>query len=574
MNQEEIIKVLPREHIRMRQIGAKETYLLASRGSWKSTVALPLYVKEKVEELPRSTGVIVGLSFDGMDDNTINPMLRGLATFGYHDGIHFVYGKRPPKSWPKPYQPIINDKYEHVITFFNGTVIQLISLARMASANGVSAQWGIFDEVKFMDQYQLTTEIFPIFRGNEEHFKIGELEVAGEMKPIFKSGMFSKMFCTDKEADPVKIQWLLDKRKLVDPEAVEIAIAYHNEIYRLWEEEYHAEGAGQVRKAKTLRLIGQYELELAAVRTDMVYVAEISIDDVAPFMSKEWYRDKRRNSTEIIWNSAYKNKDPEGVGDKFYPFFKKEIHGYSVPGQEDVDPHRSLIITMDYGHSLAPLTVCQLSILPGRTKPSLNYIDEVYTLAQSAPDRLFPNGNGSPGNIEECVQLFSQRYKKHPKRVIYYVYDHTAIGRRAEAEEYFKIVKRLLRNNGWFVQEIYTGKAPRHFGKYTRTSAWLKASAPELFPDTEMHSDPNQLTININTDRCPRLITSITGAKAKIKGKETEKDKSYEDTSKYPMLDQSMTTHFSDNFDMTNHAVLHLKKIRYYAVTTGTSIGK
>src|SRR5690606_5035202 len=117
-----------------------------------------------------STGVGVCLSYEHLDKNTLDPLIRGLEDLGFKKDKDYVIDKRPPEHWPKPYLSAGNEKYDRTLTWSNGTTIKFISLARKAGANGVSAQWGFFDEVKFMNPDDLT-EIFPIFRGNEQYFK-------------------------------------------------------------------------------------------------------------------------------------------------------------------------------------------------------------------------------------------------------------------------------------------------------------------------------------------------------------------------------------------------------------------
>lgn len=529
---------LPAEHIRLRLIRPNETYLLASRGSFKTSRALPLYVIDMVYEMPRSSGVIVGLSFEHLGDNTIPPFLQALEEFGFHHGEHYVFGKRPPASWPRPYLGVYNDKYDHVMTFHNGTSLHIVSLKKVASANGISAQWGVFDEAKFMDESQLTQEIFPIFRGNEDYFK-------------YSSGYLSKFFSTDKEADPVQIKWLLKKRELVDTEVVDIVITYQLELNDLLQQ-YNADDMGAVRKQKLLKQMQQLQTELAQLRSNLIYVGEINVDDIRPLLGDRWYADKQRNSSERIWKVAYKNEDPVIAGESFYPAYKNELHEYEM--LNDINPSKPFIFTPDYQHSVAPIVISQLARLPGSDEVSLNHVDEVYTLPSPRIDDIQPNGNGSKGSLDEAVQIFCNRYKHHGNKTVFYVYDHTAIGRRVNIDEYYKLVFKKLKENGWHVVKVYTGRAPDHYNKYSRTSEWLK------------HSDKSLPRILINRLRCKKLTISITNSPAKTTNGKTEKDKELENTTRHPDVDQSETTHFSDCFDMVNHAVLFLKKIKYNAL--------
>ena len=108
------------------------------------------------------------------------------------------------------------------------------------------------------------------------------------------------------------------------------------------------------------------------------------------------------------------------------------------------------------------------------------------------------------------------------------------------------MVEKILRKNKWKVVQIYTAEAPEHYMKYQDTREWLTETNDDLMP------------IRINR-KCTKLIISITGAGATTKNDKTQKEKKDE---KQTALNQSETTHFSDTFDMINHAVLKLKRIK------------
>jgi hypothetical protein len=466
--------------------------------------------------MPRSTGAIIGISFEHLMDNTLPPLKSFLASRGVVEGEHYVIMKRPPDHWPKPYAGVLDPTYKHAWTWSNGTTIQLISLRRKASANGVSAQWAYFDECKFMDEKELEDEIFPIIR---------PIEISD---PFFKncSGYLSKFFSTDKNADPVYIKWLLKKRSLVDYRKIELVKALQLSVY---EQTALLEGCKKKEEVKIKKQIYEDEALLARLRSKLVYVSEVNADDVRPILGDKWYFSKKRSAKKRDWDVIYLNKDPDTPGEAFYPSFSKEKHQYT--SEDDVDPHGLFIIAFDYQHTVAPLPIAQLSTLPGRDSVSLNYVDEVHT--------VYPQG------LREAVKLFCNKYKNHLVRAVYYVYDHTAIGKRLEAETYTAIVTSELEKNGWTVYHIFTGQAPDHYDKYVNTKDWMDNEKGDYYD------------IMINT-KCKKLIASIQGAGAKTVGDKTKKDKSGELES---TLDQSETTHFSDAFDMINDAVLKQKLI-------------
>jgi hypothetical protein len=525
--------VLPLGLIMIRLVRAMNTILLAARGTFKTSRGIALYLIDMIYEMPRSTGVLVGLSFEHLGDNTLPPLLQAWEEFGFINGQHFVVGKKPPKEWPRPYLGIANEKFDHTICFHNGTIIYLVSLVKKASANGISAQFGAFDEVKFMDQKTLMDEIFPIFRGNEQTKKMFQ----------FSSGYLSKFFATDKQADPVKIKWLLDKRKQQDKVVIDIVVTLQlhlNDLKALYSK------AGINRRQKLRPEILKIEKKLAALRSDLTHVAEVSAYDVVYAHGEGWLKDKKRNSKQREFKVTYENEDPDKPGESFYPDFSQLQHCYSIDG--DIDPAKAFIMAADYQHSIAPITVAQVGRLPGMEDVSLNYIDNLYAMPEFEADQLTAEEllQVVQGELQEAAQLFCDRFRNHPTKKVYYVYDQTATGKRINADQYFVMVKRILRKNRWKVIDVYTAEAPEHYMKHQDAREWL----------TEKNA--NVMPIRIHT-RCTKLITSIIGSAATTKNGVTKKLKTDE---QHQTLNQSETTHFSDTFDMINHAVLKLRRIR------------
>lgn len=526
--------VLPKPHLLTRLVRANETYMLAARGTFKTSRGIAIYLVDMIYEMPRSTGVLVGLSFEHLGDNTIPPLLHALDEFGFIQGEHYVVGKRPPAYWPRPYGGILNDKYDHVISWHNGTAVYMVSLVKKASANGISAQWGCFDEAKFMDERTLIDEIYPIFRGNEQT----------KEKFSNSSGYLSKFFATDKKADPVKIKWLLNKRKLVNQKTVDIVITLQLHLNEL---KHKFENSGiNVREALRPKIVS-IEEKLSHLRRGMVYVSEVSAYDVLYAHGESWLNDKRRNTrSNNDFAVTYENQDPIKPGESFYPDFNPLIHTYN--DDTDYDSDKPLIFATDYQHSIAPIVVCQIAKLQGETRPSLNYINNLYAMPEPDMDGLTEDEREQmvEGELQEAVQHFCDTYKNHRLKKVYYIFDQTATGKRVNADQYFVMVKKILRRNKWKVVIIYTAEAPEHYMKHQDTREWLTEKNEEFMP------------IRIN-QRCTKLIISITGSGATTKNGKTQKLKTDE---KQQRLNQAETTHFSDTFDMVNHAVLKLKRIK------------
>mgnify|MGYP000296505721 CR=1 FL=1 len=513
---------MPLPHFQIRLVRANTTYFVANRGGFKTTRGIAPYVIDCVYEMPQSTGIITSPSFEHLRDNTLNPLLNALNEFGFVEGEHYVVGVRPPEHWPRPLIMVVSKKYDHIISFHNGTNIIMVSMARKGSVNGISAQWGVFDEAKLMNERELIDVVFPVFRGNEKHFS--------------RSSLFmSKFFATDKLADPSHIKWILKKRDQNDQKKIDIVISLQLHVNSLIQA--YAE-ATIIQKALLKAQIRMIQEKLAKLRANMTFYVEASAEHTVEVLGDKWLADKKQNMKPYEYKVAILNEDPDRPEDGFYPDYDSNVHSHEI--MEDYNSNAPLIIACDYQHSVAPICIAQVSKLPGAERESLNYVDEVYTL--------------SPEGLEEAVHLFCKNYATHAKRIVYYIYDQTATGKRVNADEYYKMVTSILRRNRWQVVEVWTGKQPGHYQKYIDTKQWLK-------------EDTTAMPIRINKKRCPKTIISITSAPAKVRNNQTIKDKSSEEKTN---LDQSETTHFSDVFDMTNHAVIKLNKIRTVAsVATG-----
>jgi hypothetical protein len=148
--------------------------LIAGRGFGKS-FDNGIDIAKKVEALPRSKGLFLGITYTQILTNTLLPMKAAWEQyFGYIEGIHYVVGKKPPEWFAKPYQK--PERYENVVTFWNGTTLVFGSFDRPQLIRGASYDWVITDEALLIkeDIYkQIVTPTIrpthPIFKGRPYH---------------------------------------------------------------------------------------------------------------------------------------------------------------------------------------------------------------------------------------------------------------------------------------------------------------------------------------------------------------------------------------------------------------------
>lgn len=513
----------------VRLIGANETYLLWGRGTGKSTGALAPHMANLVDAMPGHLGCILGMDYTHLDTNVLPKLYLGLQSCGYKEGEHFVLGK-PPKSWPSCLFPIKN--WERTMTWRNGTSFQQISVHKRGSANAFDFQSLIVDEAKFFAEEDIEGEVTPAMRGFDKIFG---------HKPEY----LSKIFATDKYADYIKIKWLLDKRKKVDQKKIDT-------VYQLQLHLMELDGAlvsATKQEAKKINDgIRAIRVRLDYLRKDLVYVSEASAEDNKGNLGKKWWAEQNKKP-EYEKNVAVKNEDPTRSENGFYPGLTEKHTYVEIYPNFDCVPTLPFIVAMDYQHSIAPMDVTQLSRLPNSPDITLNYIQEFYAMA--------------PKGLEDTVDQMCDYYKHHGNKQVYYVYDNTAIALRVSAKPVKDIVVDRFHYHRWVVHEVYTGQGLDHYLRYER----LKNRMTEKDVKNEYYP------FRFNKSRLYKTLISMRGAGAVQTTAGTKKNKEYENTKKYPRLDQSETTHFSEVFDQIDYAVNELRRIHPGGSPDGVGAG-
>lgn len=490
----------------VQMIQANETWCLWGRGTGKTVGALAPWMSRIAESMPGHLSGIFGKTFEHLDNNIMPKLLLGLQEAGYIKDVHYVVGTKPPKNWQPCLYPI--KKYDRTLTWHTGTTFQQVSLFEKGSANAFDFQSGIFDEAKYMDQQQLEDEVFPTFRGFDHIFG---------HKPEY----LAKIFATDKLEDYMKIKWILDKRKLMDHKRVETVLKLQMCLNDLEAESAIAGVRRKIIISRDRRAINQ---RLQMLRRDMIYVSEAKAIDNVKNLGKKWFADKKRMMSDYEFSVAIDNKDPSMAAQGFYPGLSPH-NLYEDNISNDYLEEKPFFIAMDYQHSISPMTVAQVHTLHGEVKPSVNFINEFYEL--------------HPKGLEDTIDAFCNHYRHHRAKVVYYIYDHTAVGDRVSAKPVKDIVVTTFRKKGWSVVECYTGQAPKHFMKYEKMKNWMEEKQA-----TQLRN------IRFNQAKCIYTMISMQGSGTIIKNGQTQKNKQYELTHRYPKVDQRETTHFSDCVDM------------------------
>lgn len=502
-------------------VNAAVNYLAWARGTGKTTGVLGPKSADLVHKMPRGKGGFIGKDYEQILDRTLPEIMSVWDTLGYKENHHWRMGK-PLPDWERPLVPPV--KWDHAVSWYNGSCIMLLSLAVTGISNGLSIQWLMGDEAKYWDRGKLK-EVLKAVRGLRGKF--------GDVAEYL-----SQWFATDKWADDIgDIQWFLDKKKEMDTDLVETILSLQLEVNRL---KSALDCEIDPKQADVLtHNIKQYQHIADALRRKCVHFSEAGAIANELILGPEWREKQRADLPADEFAVAIDNEDPTLGRHAFYSALKPNIHYYQHT--HDLDLTRPLIIAADYQASISPIVVAQYGQLESELFETLNFVRRIFAL--------------HPHGLAEACKQFAESLCGHVTKEVFYVHDHTAIGKTPLGKSFKDTVLSCLSDAGWTVTPISTGKAPEHGVKWEGIKNILNNNSSMV-----------GLPVRINTLMAEELKISLERAKAvSMGGKVTQKDKRHENTHRYPDYPQQYATHFSDCFDQILQATHILKMVPHTA---------
>lgn len=491
-------------------VNANVTYCPWARSAGKTTGGIGPRFDHLRKAMPRSQSILFSDTYERLKDKLVpNVELFFQEKLKLQDGRDYVSFKKPPDHWRKPIIPI--KKFDHVISFSDGFAICCASAGVDGSANGYNAQSAVIDEAKFVKEDTINTELLPALRGAKELF--GHL-------PEY----LSHWYFTDKWGE--NISWILAKKKRYDEKLVQAVLSLELQV-----QQWQAEASKYSSTATQYKFLNKAETvrkKLDIIKKDLVYYCESKPYENEPAVGKKYFRDKRRDLSELEYNVAILNLDPDTVVNTFYPALARLRHYHKL--MNDTTEEQPLIVAMDYQWKITPMVVGQWGTLPGRTEQTFNIVNALHTLH---PD----------GGIKATISAYCEYYKTRNDKSVYYVYDHTATAKHSDIGSFKEIAVKAWLANDWNVIEIHMGQAPAHNTKHETIKKWMLVDKI-MFNDVRAHF----------------LLESMRNAGAITTGGITKKDKSKEKTAKNPVEQ----TDYSDAFDMLAMAVVEMNLVSSY----------
>ena len=436
-------------------IGANTTVIVAGRRTGKTDSIASPFVYRNMQRMPGSTGGIVVPTFKHGLTNTIPGLLAAWRRWGLLPGVHYVVGRRPPKSFGSAI--IEPTDYEHVISFYNGSRAVIISQDRPGSSNSLTLSWLLVDEAKFIDYEKLKDETLPANGGIKSYF--------GRHSFNHSIMILSDMPQTKKGS------WFLHYKEKMDPELIAAIEALILRIYELKERVRDCRAKGIEPPAYCQSRIRKLDRQLNQLRSVAVYYKEYSSIENLQLLGENYIKQMKRDLTPLTFQTSILCKQIGIAKDGFYSSMR-ETHKYDASNFEyldkvwqniesgknivvnssgadkDVNPDAPICIGMDYNANINWIVAGQIA---GRR---LNVIKSFYVKFER--------------KLPELIADFCHYYAEHRNKTVVFYYDATALGSNyaVNTQDFHWVIKTQFEERGWRVIDIYLGQPMRHDEKY------------------------------------------------------------------------------------------------------------
>lgn len=483
----------------------RDEVIVAGRGFGKGAIQARR-LQECFQGMPGSMGGFVSPSVKRCLTNILPSMLIHLERWGFKRDLHYIVGKKPWKAlhWKSPIFTPAN--WENTISFYNGSVCNIISQDRPGTSNSMSLDYIIIDEGKFINFEQLKDETFQANRGNEQFFHDFPLHhgmtITSDM-PITKKG-----------------SWFLNYKEQSDPELIEVIEGLVYARYRA----VRQLKAMPSRSAEIEKKIERIDAKLRYFRSKCLLYKEFSSIQNLALLGEDFIRRAKRDLPPLTFFTSIMCIRIDISADGFYGGMREDVNLYTAPSSKlalqdiraeegggipndcrqdsDLDPRLPLIISFDANENINWM-VCSQVGRDGKLRVLKSFFVKY--------ERKIP----------ELIDDFNDYYQYHKRHQVIFYYDATFLPQNYGTHNLNirDTIKHCLKLHEWSIREKYIGKPMSHILK--------NALINDMFRGRAEHQ------VLINRDNNPDLLISITSAgvyngkkdKRGEKLAETEEDK-------------------------------------------------
>lgn len=396
---------------------------------------------------------------------------------------HFVVCKKPPEWFGRPKKK--PRKYENVITFWNGFTIELMSFDRDDNRRGGSYDAGIMDEAALIDYDKYSKSIGSLVRGNVNEWK----------HPL----RFGKFLFTSR-AWKQKGKWVETKMK-----------------------------------------------KLAADFPEEYFYIESSAEDNRAVLGDDYFIQKQREFSPLVYAIEILNKPVEKIPDGFYEFLDEEIHLYSpiydmdyqndkpvIKSDRDLNKELDLDISFDFNAAFTSATIWQ-EHLPGKNDGRTGLDTMTWEL------RCLRNFYVQNTLVDELVEKICTHYAGTGIRTanIYGGADGHSKWQALSEYTYYQRIQNKFISHGWtvYIKADLQYSDQKHKLKHTTLNACLR------------ENDTSLPALRFNEENAKEAFISMSQAPVKGDYKKNKKSETEKKDDGSFVIEQQYATHLSDTVD-------------------------
>lgn len=501
-------------------IGANTTVIVAGRRTGKTDSIAAPFVLRNMQRMPGSTGGIVVPTFKHGLTNTLPGLLAAWKRWGFINGIHYVVGRRPPKSFAKPItEP---HDYEHVISFYNGSIAIIISQDRPGSSNSLTLSWLLVDEAKFIDYDKLKDETLPANGGIKSHF--------GHHSFNHSIMILSDMPQTKRGS------WFLHYREKMDTDLIAAIEATVYEIWRIKSRIKSLRNSQSEIPSYLRNHLRRLDRALNQMRSVAVYYKEYSSIENLQLLGENYIKQMKRDLTPLTFQTSILCQRIGIAKDGFYSSMR-ERHKYNASDFESLDlAFKSLCDdkVMEADNLITHnLITCKADADVNPLAPiciGLDYNANINWIVAGQPSGKRLNIVKSfyvkfERKLPELVADFCAYYASHQNKTVVFYYDSTALGGNyaVNDQDFRWVIIHEFERHGWRVEDVYLGNPMRHDEKYLLINQGF-AGKQRLMPFFNRQNN-DDLILAIQSAGVSRGRLGFRKDKAGEKLAETEEDR-------------------------------------------------
>ena len=296
---------------KVRNFGSRSTKVLAGRGTGKSAF-LAFNMADVTIGQPRMMGGFCGASAKQNFTRTMPNVLKIMNLLGFTEGVYYFLGQPPARlRWPTPLAK--PRTWENCVSFANGFVWQMISLAVKGSANGLNLSALMGDETKYMPWQRVKEEVLPTLRGDfmpPSARKVEQKRWGYGVDPRRNNHYLSQLWVSDAGLNNRECLW----EKETEYETLEV-----NEKIKEKMAELRYLERNHPKMAAELACNDNYLRELYALRAQSeTFWRFSSIENMALLGGEAWLRQMKRELPDLLFRLQILNQPRGNAKDGFY----------------------------------------------------------------------------------------------------------------------------------------------------------------------------------------------------------------------------------------------------------------